>query len=133
MAPASRPLLPRVRPPGASLVLIALGYFGLALVSLALARSAPSLETMLGRHHVAGALANGALVLVGLAIVFGPYRRGDRWAHWVHWIPVLAYGIPILCIDGAYVGWRTSATAINGTLNVLFLIGLLWDRRKRRF
>jgi hypothetical protein len=132
VAPASRPLLSRARPPGASVFLLSLGYLGLALVSYALAGSAPPLDTMIGRHHAAGALANAALVLVGLTIVLGPYRRGDRWAHWVQWIPILAYGIPILCLDGVYAGWRTSTTAINAALLAPFVLGLLWDRRRQR-
>ncbi|TMQ58682.1 MAG: hypothetical protein E6K76_07195 [Candidatus Eisenbacteria bacterium] len=132
MARASRPLLPRVHPPALSVVLLATGYLALGLVSLALWQTAPALDTMLGRHHIAGALANLALVLLGMSIVAGPYRRGDRWAHWVQWIPLLAYGVPILCIDGYHVGWRTESTAINAALLAPFVLGLLWDRRNRR-
>jgi hypothetical protein len=85
---------------------------------------------MPGRHQLAGALANTALVMVGLAIVLGPYRRGERWARRVLWVPVLAYGVPILCVDGVMVGWRTGTTLLNAALLAPFLVGLLWDRRR---
>jgi len=40
--------------------------------------------------------------------------------------------VPILCIDGAHVGWRTWTTAINASLFTPFVLGLFWDRRERR-
>lgn len=130
MAPSHRPLLPAPRPSPVSVALLGVGFLGLIAVSAGLWAAAPPLDTMPGRHQLAGALANTALVMVGLAIVLGPYRRGERWARRVLWVPVLAYGVPILCVDGVMVGWRTGTTLLNAALLAPFLVGLLWDRRR---
>ena len=69
-----------------------------------------ALDTAVGRHLWAGALANAALVALALAIVLGPLRRGEAWAFWVALIPIVIYAIPILVIDAINV---PRATLIN--------------------
>jgi len=63
----------------------------------------PGLDTKLGRHLCAGALANLALTLLISVIAAIPLRQGQRWAFWACLIPIVVYSIPILTIDAIYV------------------------------
>ncbi len=72
-------------------------YLGLAFVSVAILRHGFDLNTADGRHLLAGALANLALVWMSLFIVATGYCAGRRWA----WLACLAclYGLPVMIID----------------------------------
>lgn len=87
--------------------IIALGVLGALGASVAMVSRDASMDTAVGRHLWAGALANAALVIVTLAIVLGPLRRGETWAFWVALVPVLIYALPILVIDATHVPQRT--------------------------
>ncbi|MGH9773345.1 MAG: hypothetical protein ACRD50_00175 [Candidatus Acidiferrales bacterium] len=104
-------------------VLIA-AYLGMAMISWALIRDGLDLSTRSGRHLLAGALANGALVIVGLLLTATAYRRGERWA-WFANLVGTCYGLPLMAIDSHYFGIlsRTVAPQVAGAS--LALIGLL--------
>ena len=87
--------------------IIALALIGVLGASVALVSREASFDTAVGRHLWAGALANASLVLVALAIVLGPLRRGEAWAFWVTLIPIAIYAIPILVIDATHVPRQT--------------------------
>ncbi len=82
---------------------LAVGILGLSAASFGILSPMPGLHTKIGRHLVAGALANLALTLLISVIAAIPLRRGQRWAFWACLIPIVIYSIPILLIDGVYV------------------------------
>jgi hypothetical protein len=90
---------------GTSIVAIAL--ISVLGVSVALVSQEASWDTAVGRRLWAGALANVSLVILALAIVLGPLRRGETWAFWVVLVPIAIYGIPILVIDATHVPRQT--------------------------
>jgi hypothetical protein len=87
--------------------IIALALISVLGVSVALVSRDASMDTAVGRHLWAGALANAALVVVEMVIVLGPLRRGEVWAFWVALLPIAIYGIPILVIDATHVPRET--------------------------
>jgi hypothetical protein len=82
---------------------LAVGILGLSAASLGILSPMPGLETKLGRHLCAGALANLALTLLISVVAAIPLRQGHRWAFWACLIPIVVYSIPILIIDAIYV------------------------------
>lgn len=116
--------------------IIALALLGVLGASYALVSRDAPLDTAVGRHLWAGALANTALVLVGLAIVLGPLRRGEAWAFWVMLIPIAVYAIPILVIDATHVPRETwvatlapqiAGLAVGAVGFALTARGLWWE------
>src|SRR6266508_1688077 len=87
--------------------IIALAFLGVLAASVAIVSRDATLDTAVGRHLWAGALANASLVIVALAVVLGPLRRGEAWAFWVALLPVAIYAIPILVIDATHVPRQT--------------------------
>lgn len=84
-------------------IILTVGAVGLAAATVAILSPTPDLHTKLGRHLVAGALANLALA-VTLGLVAGvPLRQGHRWAFWAYVVPFAIYGIPVLIMDSTYV------------------------------
>lgn len=83
--------------------IIALSFLGVLAASVALVSRDAALDTAVGRHLWAGALANASLVIVAVAVVLGPLRRGEAWAFWVALLPVAFYAVPILVIDATHV------------------------------
>ncbi len=63
----------------------------------------PDPATRVGRHLLAGALANATVALLLFLVAVGPVRRGERWALWAYGIPLLLYGLPMLVMDATYV------------------------------
>ena len=106
--------------------LLSLGSVGLLLASVALVSDSFDLTERIGRHLVAGSLANACLAIVLLLIAQGPLRKGERWTFWAFLIPLLLYGIPMLAIDVAFVQsdrrWVTVAPQLCGI--VLLVVGL---------
>jgi hypothetical protein len=82
---------------------LAIGILALSAVSIGILSPTPGLQTKLGRHLCAGALANFALTLLISIVAAIPLRQGHRWAFWACLIPIVFYSIPILTIDAIYV------------------------------
>jgi len=73
------------------------------VASFAILSPTPDLHTKVGRHLVAGALANLALAVILGIIAAVPLRHGHRWAFWAYAIPFAIYGIPVVIMDSTYV------------------------------
>ena len=84
-----------------SYVLVA-GYIGLSAVSFVIAKDA-RLDTVHGRHLLAGSLANGAFSFSQIMITCFALRKGKKWAWWANLIPALGYGLTMLIIDAIHV------------------------------
>ena len=82
---------------------LAIGILGLSAASIGVLSPTPGVQTKIGRHLMAGALANLALTLVLSVIAAIPLRNGQRWAFWAFLIPIIVYSIPILIVDAIYV------------------------------
>lgn len=108
---------------------LAAGILGLSAASIGILSPNPGVETKIGRHLLAGALANLALTLVTSIIAAIPLRQGHRWAFWAALIPIVIYSIPILTIDAMYVTpanrLRTLAPGLSGTIFSLICLGLV--------
>ena len=72
-------------------------------VSLVFLMDYPDPAEKIGRHLIAGALANAALAGSLLLIALIPLRKGEPWALWTFAILLFIYGIPILTIDALFV------------------------------
>jgi hypothetical protein len=83
--------------------ILAIGYVGLLLASIAIVSKQADPSSAVGRHLWAGALANACLAAVEIIIVSVPLRKKQRWAWWAAALPVLFYGLPILILDSTYV------------------------------
>ncbi len=79
--------------------ILALSAFGLLSASGPLLAGSPGVQSPIGRHLWAGALANASLAIVLAVVALGPLRRGERWAFSVYLIPLVIYGLPILALD----------------------------------
>ncbi len=115
-------------------LVVAVASLGLGSASLAILRPAPDLTTAVGRHLMAGALANAALAFILFIIAIGPLRRGESWALWAY-VPIIAfYGVPMILIDATHVAPervpRTLAPQIAGI--TLLIIGLVLSRLRAR-
>lgn len=104
--------------------LLIVACLGMAAISWALVHDGLDLSARTGRHLLAGALANGALVIVGILVTATAYRRGERWA-WFASLIGTCYGLPLMAIDSHYFGFfsRTVRPQIAGAS--LAAIGLL--------
>jgi hypothetical protein len=104
--------------------ILVVAYVGLAAASWGILSQGADMSTANGRHLLAGALANLALVAMGIAIAVTAYRQGERWAWFANVIPVF-YGIPMISLDSYFEGFWSSAV-IPQVLGVMVLIfGLL--------
>ena len=72
---------------------------GLLGASFAILTPRPNPWSPFGRHLWAGALANGSVALLLVAIAAIPLRRGEKWAFWAYLIPIAVYGLPIAILD----------------------------------
>ena len=63
----------------------------------------PDMNTLSGRHLLAGALAIGSLSAVEVLIAIFPLRRGERWAFWAALLPLLFLVLPVMLIDATHV------------------------------
>lgn len=95
-------------------------YVWLAAASWGILSHGADLATANGRHLLAGALANLALVAMGITVTATTFRRGKRWAWFANMIP-LFYGIPIITVDSYYVGFWT-VTVLPQALGVVLLV-----------
>ena len=110
-------------------------YLGLFMVSVAIMRRGIDLNTSVGRHLLAGALANAGLVLMGVLLTVNAYQRGERWA----WVANLAafYGAPVMFVDARRFGFMSETVLpqiIGMSLLVLGLalpVDLFWSRRRK--
>jgi hypothetical protein len=82
--------------------ILATAALSLLPASWAIAHGA-NLSDRIGRHLLAGSLANFSLAVLLGVIALVPLRRGERWAFWVFGVPLLAYGFPILAVDAMHV------------------------------
>ncbi len=89
--------------PSRAPVLLAVAYTGMLGASVAIVSRRPDLETRVGRHLWAGALAVVALVVVEVLICLFPLRRGETWARWAAFVPFAILSVPIFIIDALYV------------------------------
>lgn len=88
----------------------------------------PEIETALRAIRGTSAAYAGGFAALFLAIVFGPYRRGERWAWWT----LLAGVLAILVISLARVPFLGVAMGQAGTGTALvqtavMVLGLLLD------
>lgn len=110
-------------------------YVLLTAASWGILSSGADLATANGRHLLAGALANLALVAMGITVTVGAFRRGKRWAWFANLIPLL-YGIPMISLDAYHVGFWTVAVvpqALGFLLLVLALVlpaDIFWRTRQ---
>jgi hypothetical protein len=115
--------------------ILVVAYVGLAAASWGILSHGADLSTANGRHLLAGALANLALVAMGIVVAVTAYRQGERWAWFANVIPVF-YGIPMISLDAYYVGFWTSAVIPQVLGGVVLIFGLLlpvdifWQTRK---
>ena len=63
----------------------------------------PDMNTLSGRHLLAGALAIGSLSAVEILIAIFPLRRGEQWAFWAALLPLLSLVLPVMLIDATHV------------------------------
>ena len=63
----------------------------------------PDMNTLSGRHLLAGALAIGSLSAVEILIAIFPLRRGEPWAFWAALLPLLSLVLPVMLIDATHV------------------------------
>jgi hypothetical protein len=116
--------------------ILVVAYVGLAAASWGILSQGADLSTANGRHLLAGALANLALVAMGIAVVVAAYRQGERWAWFANVIPVF-YGIPMICLDSYFVGFWSGAVipqVIGGLVLVFGLIlpvDIFWRTHER--
>ncbi|HJS59659.1 MAG TPA: hypothetical protein VKA01_16250 [Vicinamibacteria bacterium] len=88
----------------------------------------PEIETALRAIRGTSAAYAGGFAALFLAIVFGPYRRGERWAWWTLLAGVLAIlvislaRVPLL---GVAMGQAGTGTALVQT--AVMVLGLLLD------
>lgn len=82
------------------LILAALALLG---ASFAIVTPSPGMSSKLGRHLIAGALANVSVAILLAALALVPIRRGEPWAFWLYVIVAALYGIPILVLDATHV------------------------------
>lgn len=99
-------------------------YVLLGAASWGILSSGADLATANGRHLLAGALANLALVAMGITITVTAFRRGKRWAWFANTIP-LFYGILMISLDAYYVGFWTVAVLPQALGFVLLALALL--------
>ncbi len=72
-------------------------------VSLVFLIDEPDPASRVGRHLIAGSLANAALAVTLFVVAVIPLRRGERWTFWVYLILCLLYGIPVFIVDMIFV------------------------------
>jgi len=100
--------------------ILAIGYVGLFLASIAIVSKQADSSSAVGRHLWAGALANACLAALEVIIVSVPLRKKQRWAWWAAALPILFYGLPMLVLDSTYVSSErlveTLATQVIGLL-----------------
>ena len=111
-------------------VIVAVATVGLGSASAAMFAQRPDVATTMGRLLVAGALANASLAFTLFLIAVIPLRRGQRWAFWTLCLPILAYGVPMLILDGSNVAREHLASTLApqvGGLGLL-IVGLLLTR-----
>lgn len=99
-------------------------YLGMSMISWALVRGGLNLAEQTDRHLLAGALANLALVIVGILVTATAYRRGERWA-WFANLAGTCYGLPLLVIDSRYFGFFSPTVAPQIAGASLAFVGLL--------
>jgi hypothetical protein len=99
-------------------------YVLLAAASWGILSGGADLATANGRHLLAGALANLALVGIGIIVTVTSFRRGKRWAWVANAIP-LFYGIPMISLDVYYVGFWTVAVLPQAVGLGLLILALL--------
>lgn len=75
-------------------LLLVLGALGLGGASVAIVSPSPGVADKVGRHLLAGALANLSLSLLFAIIAAVPLRRGQRWAAWACVLPSSSTGCP---------------------------------------
>ncbi len=112
------------------IALVALATVGLGSASAAMLAQRPDVTTTIGRLLVAGALANVSLALTLFLIAVNPLRRGQRWAFWTLCLPIVAYGVPMLILDGTNVAREHLLSSLApqvGGLGLL-IVGLLLAR-----
>jgi hypothetical protein len=107
--------------------LLAFAALGLASASFAIVSPTPGLAEKIGRHLLAGSLANLAVSLLLFLIAAIPLRRGQRWALWAYCVPFIVYGVPVLVVDATHVAReRLFITLLPQILGLLIaMIGLL--------
>lgn len=116
--------------------IVVFGYAGLSVASWGILSQGADVSTANGRHLLAGAIANLAVVAMGIMVTVTAFRQAKRWAWFVNLIPVL-YGIPIICLDSYYVGFWTGTVLPQVFGAVVFLFGLFlpvdifWQSQKR--
>ncbi len=98
-------------------------YSLLAAASWGILSNGADLATANGRHLLAGALANLALVAMGIAVTATAFRRGERWAWFANTIP-LFYGIPMISLHTYYVGFWSVAVLPQVFGFVLLVVAL---------
>jgi hypothetical protein len=99
-------------------------YVLLAAASWGILSNGADLATANGRHLLAGALANLALVAMGIVVTVTAFRQGKRWAWFANLIPLL-YGIPMIILDGYYVGFWTVAVVPLALGFLLLVLALM--------
>jgi len=90
---------------------------------------APPLDTREGRWGVGLALANLTLVVLGAAVTWFAYRRGQRWAWWIVLATGICYGLPMTAIDHVVVGWMGPVSVLEFLLVALWATGLALGSR----
>ena len=108
--------------PGWQLIVV---FYVLLLGVSAVGFLAPPLSTREGRWGVGLALANLALVLLGIAVTWFAYRQRERWAWWVVLATLLCYGLPMTLIDHLFAGWMGPASVLELLLLALGATGLV--------
>ena len=98
------------------------GYVGLSSVSFIIAKDA-DLDTKLGRHLLAGALANFAFSFVQIMVTNFALRKGEKWAWWANLIPAFSYGLTILIIDATHVQLSKLFITLAPQIGGLIILG----------
>ena len=85
-----------------ALVIMA-GALALGSASFAILSRSPGVSTAIGRHLLAGALANASLSITLFVVAAIPLRKCEPWAFWTLCAAMLLYGVPMLIIDSLTV------------------------------
>ena len=112
-------------------VILAAASILLLSVSLVFLMDEPDPASRVGRHLIAGSLANAALAVTFFLIALFPLRRGEQWTFWAFVLLCFLYGIPIFIIDSMFVPRANLLATLlpQGIGLLMVIVGLMFAFR----
>ena len=87
------------------------GWIALLSIS-ALATIAYGISIFVVREEATIVLGWGAYTLYAFVVLYGPFRRGERWAWYATWILVVGFAAPIFLTTESYAVWDLGAAVV---------------------